>query len=123
MPTDIQQTKEALVFIAGLIVDLQKAYSDDKTIGKMEIVRVLTANLGSALVAFKDISEVPAELADIMPDEADELYWAVATRLNLPDNSVARSLFNANYNFLRVCVEHWRVMQGILTPPRANIVE
>jgi hypothetical protein len=118
----IQQTKEALAFIAGLIASVIKAYSDDQKVGKMEIVGIITGNVGGAVDAFKGIAEVPAELADIQPEEADELYWAVIQALHLPDNSTSRDLFTANYNFLRVCIQHWRVMQNTLSPPKAEVI-
>ncbi len=119
---NVAQTAEILSFVAGLIHDIIVAHRQDGNIGAWDSVKIGMQNLRPAIEAAQGINEVPAELADIEADELDELYMAVMSRLQWPERDVSRAIFNANYNFLKVCVAHFRVMQNLLHPPKATVI-
>jgi len=119
---NVAQTAELLSFVAGLIHDIIEAHKKDGDIGAWDSVKIGMQNLRPAIEAAQGIRDVPAELADLEADELDALYMAVMQRLQWPERSVSRAMFNANYNFLKVCVEHFRVMQRLIHPPKAVVI-
>lgn len=120
MKHSIQQTAELLAFIAGVVKDTVDAHAKDGKVSVWDATKIAIANLRTGMDAFQGIKDVPKELADISPEEMDVLYHTVMEQLQWPDRMVSRDLFDANYNFLRVCVQHWLVVKNTLHPPKAT---
>lgn len=119
---NVAQTAELLSFVAGLVHDIIQSHQSDGNIGAWDSVKIGMQNLRPAIEAAQGIHDVPAELADLEADELDALYMAVMGRLQWPERSVSRAMFNANYNFLKACVAHFRVMQCLINPPKATAI-
>ncbi len=117
----ITQTRDLCVAVGSIVSDALAA-NEDGNISKMEGVKLAFNNLSEVIAACSGIAEVPAELADIQPEEMDELYHATMTELQWPEHSINRDVFNIIFNLVWHAVNSWRLLQNTLNPPKASIV-
>lgn len=82
----VKNTKELAIFVARLANAVDGALADGH-ITLADAARVY-APLQAAGAAFDEITEVPAEVADLDPAEAAELSAAIAEELDLEEQNV-----------------------------------
>ena len=117
----VQQTKELLVAVGAIARDVMAANADGK-VTKLEIAKMVLGNAAEVFAACSGISEVAKELADIQPEEMDELYAAVMGELQWPEHSTNRDLYNIIFNLTFHIVNSWRLIQNTVHPPKARVV-
>lgn len=101
--THLLQTAEALGFVADLISQIHFHLEDDGKIGLLEGAQIGIQVFGGAMAAFKDISQVPHELAELTPNDVEILGDVIFPAFkNFPSRQ--RDRVNASIGALRELV-------------------
>lgn len=123
MKQGIQQTAEAVSFLAGLAADIRKAYRDDSKISAPEIAGILWKNMVEGVAAVKGVAEIPGELADLSMEEMDFLHGTLLHRLEIQDRSNARDLTNLHLDAVKFLVCYIRDLRNFqLAIPKPEVI-
>lgn len=118
----IIQLTELCVAIAAMIRAAMDTKESGKKLTTWGIIKILWKNRVKLIAASGGIDEIPAELADIQPEEMDVIYWAVILELKLPEHSIPRDVFNLFFNTTFHAVNNYRIFMNTIRPPKAEVV-
>lgn len=117
----ITETRDLLIAIGGLVRGGIEANADGK-VSVWEGVKLGLSNLGPVIEACSGISEVPAELMDLQPEELDALYPDVMVALGWSTLEQARNIFDTLFAWARGSLVTFITLKNLINPPRAVIV-
>lgn len=117
----ITQTADAVTFFAKLFAKIEEARADDGKVSGWESTGFVTLAL-PAINAVKGIGNVPAELADLTPEEYDALlglFFDNGGRKVVPDDEKAKALLDVCSDTVFMLVRQIQKARNILNPPKA----
>ncbi len=123
MSTGTKNLTEAVVCVAGLVDDCFKAYLNDKKISVWEVTTIIGGNLTASVAAFAGITEIPSELADLTPEELDEMYSPVMERLQWTDYETGKNIFDSLFNWVHGTLLTFQRLRDLIHPPKAEVMQ